>query len=129
MLEHYSLRAHGAAARAPVNHPPTQPLTPPPSSHLPTSLGFLALDLIQWFPLNCAYDDRRFTAWDALLTVTAAPLMLFILALVGSWCYFLARAVPRPGERVVNVLSYLFQALLLVLPTISRRVCQTLRCV
>ena len=104
-------------------------------------LSFLTFDVVQWFPLNCAYTDG-FSAWDALLAVTAIPLVMFVATVVVALLAECAQACKSKklagGERessakkggaiISTILGYFMTGILLVLPSISRRICQMMRC-
>lgn len=117
---------------------------PPPYGPFLENLSFLALDVVQWLPVNCAYKDG-FTAWHALLMVTLSPIIIFLavfiatstgavsrtnggsggaLARKDSWTE-LKNIKPSPMKKAMG---YFMAALLLILPTISRRICQSFRC-
>ena len=103
---------------------------PPPYGDFLKAISFLVLDIIQWLPLNCAYTDG-FSAWDALVFVTISPIAIFILVLILAWVWKLCGRSERRSKKppkVARVLGYFLHVMLLVLPTISRRICQTFRC-
>mmetsp|Transcript_55334 Transcript_55334/g.152333 ORF Transcript_55334/g.152333 Transcript_55334/m.152333 type:complete len:600 (+) Transcript_55334:1277-3076(+) len=103
---------------------------PPPYGDFLKAISFLVLDIIQWLPFNCAYADG-FSARDALVFVTISPIAIFILVLVLAWFWKLSghsKSKSKKPPKVARVLGYFMQAILLVLPTISRRICQTFRC-
>ena len=85
--------------------------------------------------MNCAYEDG-FSAWDALVAVTLTPLAAFVLVLLVAKANVFRlrrRAAEASGGKahswaVGHILGYFFQGMLLVLPTISRRIFQSFRC-
>ena len=108
-------------------------------SELPTpygpfleSISFIAMDVIQWLPLNCAYD-KGFTSWDALLATTLIPIVTFAVIVVVVVALELQKRargfLPRPYSRVLaGPLYYAMLAMLFIVPTISQRVCNSFRC-
>ena len=105
---------------------------PTPYGPFLKGIAFVALDIIQWLPLNCAYDEG-FSSWDALCFLTLAPIGAFFAMIIGVVAFELRGRrrgrQPRPLRLVVKKpLSYAMKALLLMLPTISRQVCSSFRC-
>ena len=80
-------------------------------SEMPTPYGkflelmsFLALDVVQWLPLNCAYEDG-FSAWDALVVVTLTPIAAFVAVLIFAQVRTARGSSPLS---VAHVLGYFF---------------------
>ena len=46
-------------------------------------MSFMALDVVQFVPVNCLYD-KTFDHFDGLLLETLAPILLLLLAEIGS---------------------------------------------
>jgi len=107
---------------------------PNPYSGFLKTVGFLNLDVIQFVPFNCVYSDG-FDHGKALVLECSVPLALFVLALSFSgWqtrrrMVAAVRAGVRNKEETNHTMTRFMQVLFLVLPTISRRICQTFRCV
>jgi hypothetical protein len=78
---------------------------PAPYGDFLKAVSFIALDVIQWLPLNCAYEDG-FSAWDALVAVTISPLAAFVLVLIFAQIRTARGASPLS---VAHVLGYFFQ--------------------
>ena len=77
--------------------------------------------------MTSIYLTREYstTYFIALLAVTLVPIGVFV-AVVGL--AFVWKAASRNSASVAQLMGYFMVAILLVLPTISRRICQTFRC-
>ena len=78
---------------------------PAPYGDFLKAVSFIALDVIQWLPLNCAYEDG-FSAWDALVAVTLTPLAAFVIVLIFAQVRTARGSSPLS---VAHVLGYFFQ--------------------
>ena len=108
--------------------------TPPFLRTNPIQVGFLNLDVIQFVPLNCVYSGG-FDHGDALVLECSVPFGFFLLALAFSTWKSRMRAAAAAAAggakepETDHTMARFMQVLFLVLPTISRRICQTFRCV
>jgi len=85
--------------------------------------GFTTLDVVSLVPFDCMYETS-FDHFHALLLESLVPLVLLVVALMYTSARKL-RSAALPSHKVLSAwLSMLF----LVLPVISRRVCQSFRC-
>jgi hypothetical protein len=89
-------------------------------------VSFLALDAVQFVPFNCIYDDG-FDHFDNLLLETLAPIAIFVLAHVLVAFYRIRMRNASQGTNYHTLYSYAIAMLFLVLPTISRRIGQSLQ--
>ena len=69
------------------------------------------------------YTERTFDHLDALLLETLVPIAL----LAGAELWALVQSMRNPDTKKPHVLSVWLSVLFLILPVISRRVCQSFR--
>ena len=105
---------------------------PTPYGPLLDAISFIALDVVQWLPLNCAYEDG-FSSWDALLTVTLMPIGGFFMVLGATVTHELSKRrrghlARTPKEVLEKPLARFMMCMLLILPTVSQRICNSFRC-
>ena len=86
------------------------------------SFDVVNLDVVQFVPFSCIYSGG-FGHMDALLLMTLPPLAILAYAALHS--FVIKR---RKGGRT-EIFSLVLQGLILVLPTISRRICHSFRLV
>ena len=98
---------------------------PQPYAGFLSWFGFLTLDVIQLVPFDCAYE-RSFDHMDALLLVTLVPPLL-LAAAVGLTLFAKVNEWKSVGS-LSDSFSMWLTMIFLVLPVISRRVCQSFRC-
>ena len=99
--------------------------TPTPYGDFINSLSGLSMDLVQMVPADCLATSR-WSHYDSLLLETLGPLIVIAVVFV----YENVRREPRGnsakrGYYLGQVLMFVF---LVLLPAISRRVCQTFQC-
>lgn len=100
--------------------------TPAPYRQFIDALSIFSLDLIQMMPADCMVENN-WTHYDSLLVETLTPIILLtIIFLIG--CIRGLKKTAHSAEERLQHLGYFMVAMLLVLPTISRRVCQTFQC-
>ena len=119
---------------------------PTPYFDFLAALSFLALDVVQFLPLKCASGDD-FDHLDSLLVMTLVPLAVLGAAMAGVTVLREQKkqAAKRrdgssgvsaggdvhtdKGMRKRDMVCYFLWGLNLVLPTISRQICRSFRCV
>ena len=99
--------------------------TPQPYDSFVGALGFLSLDFVELFPADCI-AEAHWSHYDSLLLVTMLPIGLLLL-LFAIACVRKATGVARRDE-VKQQSGYFLAMMLLVLPSVSRRICQTFQC-
>lgn len=92
--------------------------TPTPYGAFVNSLSILALDLVQMVPMDCVVETH-WTHYESLLLTSLTPIAIGL-------CIAVAGCVA-PGDSP-NRFGYFVSALLLILPSVSRRVCMTFLC-
>ena len=96
-------------------------LTQPPRR----TVSFVTLDAVQFVPLNCMHSG--FDHLDSLLLETLGPIVLFVVSLVLVLVHRVLKRNAGKGAPLHYLYSYAIQLLFLVLPTISRRIGQSLQ--
>ena len=80
-------------------------------------MSWVAFDFVSFLPLGCV--SSQYDHFDSVLTVTCGPILIFAFL----WAAFLAGKVKK------SHLKTFLDFMLLVLPAISRRICQSFRVV
>ena len=96
---------------------------PSPYLDFITLTSFTSLDVVSLVPFDCMYETS-FDHLDALLLESLVPLFMLVAALI----YTSARRLHSAAAPSHKVLSAWLSMLFLVLPVISRRVCQSFKC-
>ena len=99
--------------------------TPEPYGSFLRALGAFSLDLVQMLPADCMVESN-WTHYDSLLLETMIPiLVLFCMGVGDSVQKFRGKESASAWKTHVG---WFVKVILLVLPTISRRICQTFQC-
>ena len=102
--------------------------TPEPYGSFIESLSALRLDLIQMLPADCM-AEKTWSFFDSLLLETIFPFMLLGIILAVLAAKQQRGDDPAKAKKASKKQMGLFvRFILLILPTISRRVCQTFQC-
>mmetsp|Transcript_103767 Transcript_103767/g.298635 ORF Transcript_103767/g.298635 Transcript_103767/m.298635 type:complete len:448 (-) Transcript_103767:1131-2474(-) len=96
---------------------------PSPYTDFLALTGFATLDVVSLVPFDCMYE-KSFDHADALLLESLVPLFMLGLAML----YASARKLRSKAGKGRKVLSAWLSMIFLVLPVISRRVCQSFKC-
>ena len=87
-------------------------------------LSALSLDLVQIMPADCVVENS-WSHYDSLLVETMTPILVLVLILF-TYVIQLVRCVSVRAEH--KRIGRFLVVIILVLPTISRRICQTFQC-
>ena len=105
--------------------------TPDPYYAFLRTIGVFSLDLVQMLPADCIVEND-WGHFDSLLFETLGPIIILIFITMGSCVEWMCACVTSNPDSSApsrkKHFSYFVVVLLLVLPTISRRVCQTYQC-
>ena len=99
--------------------------TPEPYGAFLRALSAFSLDLVQMLPADCMVESS-WSHYDSLLLETLTPILVLVCIVMGDWVQRL-RGKASASAWKTHVGRFVV-VLLLVLPTISRRVCQTFQC-
>ena len=99
--------------------------TPEPYGAFLSALSAFSLDLVQMLPADCMVESS-WSHYDSLLLETLTPILVLFCIAMGDWVQRL-RGKESASAWKTHV-GWFVVVSLLVLPTISRRVCQTFQC-